>query len=55
MASVKCNISDQKCLRHGISTVPLSLLCKGDTTTKKMFFVKYIYYGTLDILTRKMM
>ena len=32
--------SDQKCLRHEISTKPLLSLCKGDNTTKKYFFEK---------------
>ena len=35
--------SDQKCLRHGVSTKPLLSLCKDDNTTKKIFFEKNIF------------
>ena len=32
--------SDQKCLRHGSSTRPLSSLCKRDNTTKKNIYLE---------------
>ena len=39
--------SAQKCLRHGSSTKSVLSLCKVN-----IFSGKYIYYGTLDILTK---
>ena len=33
--------SDQKCLRHGISTKPRLSLCKGDNTTKTQWIKIY--------------
>ena len=45
--------SDQKWLRHGSSTKPLLSRCKGDNTSKKIFFEKINILGNSVHLDRQ--